>query len=211
MPFFPDGKTLVIANGGILTHPNSGRQELNLDTMVSSLTYLDSTTGKKLDNFRIPETKASIRHLDDTRDGTVVFAMQMQRKAATHNNTVPLGALHKPGKAIQLLEQPETLIDQMNDYAGSVAISASMRTAGFTSPRGNIAAFWNIDSGELQGYHSLQDVCGIAVMEDQQSFILSNSFGQTRQLDAATLKENLANRTQRTDTHWDNHLLIAAV
>ena len=42
----PDGKTLVVANGGIETHPDFGRRKLNLDTMQPSLVYLDSETGK---------------------------------------------------------------------------------------------------------------------------------------------------------------------
>ena len=30
----PDGELLVVANGGIETHPDYGRAELNLDTMI---------------------------------------------------------------------------------------------------------------------------------------------------------------------------------
>ena len=211
LKLMPDGKTLVIANGGILTHPNSSRKELNLNSMSSSLTYLDIENGQKLDDFRVAENKASIRHLDVAADGTVAFAMQMQRKVADHEHTVALGGIHKPGQAIQLLEQPEVLIDQMKDYMGSVAINDRTRTAGFTSPRGDVAAFWNIDSGELQGHHALHDVCGIATTSDQRYFILTNSFGQIRQLDAMTLKENPTARSQLAETYWDNHLLVASL
>lgn len=209
MKLMPDGKTLVVANGGILTHPDSGRKKLNLASMASSLVYIDAQTGQKLDAFRVPEPKASIRHLDVATDGTVALAMQVQRSAAGHENTVPLGAIHKPGKPIQLLGRPENLIYQMKDYMGSVAINNKTRIAGFTSPRGNLAAFWNIDDGRFIAYHQLQDACGLAVTVDQRHFVISSSFGQLRQLDATTLKENKAGRIQSSGIHWDNHLLVA--
>ena len=38
LKLLPSGRELVVANGGILTRPYSGRQPLNLDTMQSSLT-----------------------------------------------------------------------------------------------------------------------------------------------------------------------------
>lgn len=206
----PDGKTLVIANGGILTHPDSGRKKLNLATMSSSLTYIDSKTGKKLDQQFLAEAKASIRHLDVSEDGTVVFATQLQREAAHHKRIVPLGGTHRLGGEVQLFLQPQMLIAQLNDYMGSVAVCNRSRIAGFTSPRGNLAVFWHLDSGEFRGYHKLRDVCGIAVSCDQQRFILSSSFGELRQLDAFSLQEQRSARRDYPDIRWDNHLLVAS-
>lgn len=203
----PDGRTLVVANGGILTHPDSGRKKLNLDTMRSRLTYIEVASGRRLDEFGVPEPKASIRHLDVATDGSVVVAMQMQRAAAGHARTVPLGAIHKPGESLSLLGEPTHLIDKMADYAGSVAVNSHTRVAGLTSPRGNLALFWQIDEGRLLGYHPLHDVCGIAVSHDQRHFVLSSSIGQLRFLDAATLQEERALRITRPGTYWDNHLL----
>jgi len=211
LKLLPDGKTLVIANGGIHTHPDTGRKKLNLDHMHSSLTYVDVVSGKKLDDFSVSEPKASIRHLDVAADGTVALAMQVQRVVAGHENTVPLGAIHKPGESIRLLDNPQSLIHQMDDYMGSVAVNSKHRLAGFTSPRGNLVVFWNIDSGELAGYHQLSDVCGLAVTSDQQNFVISSSFGQIRKISATTLIEDKAARIQLSDTRWDNHLLTVTL
>src|SRR3569833_3450376 len=41
----PDGKTFAIANGGIETHPDYGRSELNLDSMDPSLSFVDARDG----------------------------------------------------------------------------------------------------------------------------------------------------------------------
>lgn len=204
-------KTLVVANGGIHTRPETGRKKLNLPSMHSSLTYIDLSSGNKLDSFQVSEEKASIRHLDVAADGTVALAMQVQREATNHQNIVALSAIHKPGKAIQLFEKPDRVIARMDDYMGSVAINSQSRIAGFTSPKGNLVAFWNIDSGEFSGYHRFSDVCGVCVSQNQKRFIVSNSLGEIRQLDALTLQENKTARLRFSDTHWDNHMISAFI
>ncbi|MEM8548895.1 MAG: DUF1513 domain-containing protein [Pseudomonadota bacterium] len=204
----PDGKTLVVANGGILTHPDSARQPLNLDTMRSSLTYIDTATGRSLGEFLLEEPKSSIRHLAVGVDGTVAFGVQLQRQVAQHNRPVPLTGLHRPGAKLELLPSPDTVTTALHDYIGSVAICSGSGTVGFTSPRGNVAAFWRIRGSEFAGYHRLRDVCGIAVSPARQAFVLSNSFGELRQLDTTTLRERREERLRLPGYRWDNHLLI---
>ena len=209
LKLMPNGKTLVVANGGIRTHPSSGRKKLNLTTMNSCLSYIDSQTGQVLNSLRVSESKASIRHLDVHPDGTVAIAMQVQREACNHNRAVPLAAIHKPHAAtLTLLEQPQTLITQMQDYIGSVAIHAEQCIAGFTSPKGNVAAFWSTDNARFLGYHRLHDVCGIAVTPDNKHFLLSNSAGEIRFITAKTLTEQKSMRRHYPNTQWDNHLLM---
>ncbi|MCK5897157.1 MAG: DUF1513 domain-containing protein [Cocleimonas sp.] len=211
LALMPDAKTLVVANGGILTRPESGRKKLNLDSMASSLSYIDLESGKLLGAFKVAETKASIRHLDVASDGTVAFAMQLQRSATEHDDIVPLGGIHAKNKAIKLLEKPENLIHKMKDYMGSVAINQQTRTAGFTSPRGNVVAFWDIDTQQFKGYHELRDVCGIALANNKKDFVISNSFGQLRYLNGSTLKEDKTQRIMQGNLRWDNHLIMAEV
>ena len=208
LKLLPDGNTLVVANGGILTHPESGRKKLNLDTMHSSLTYVDVNTGNLVDDFTLAEPKASIRHLDVAADGSVVFATQLQRDVMTSNQVIALGGYHTPDGRPQLFEQPTAVIARLNDYMGSVRVNQKSRLAGFTSPRGNLAVFWHLDSGEFAGYHSFHDVCGIACSTDDQHFVLSNSLGQLRRLNATSLKEDRQLRAEYPGTAWDNHLLI---
>ena len=203
----PDRKTLVVANGGILTHPSSGRKKLNLATMASTLTYIDTATGNKVGAYQLSEPKASIRHLDVLDDDTVVFAAQFQRPAVNHQETVSLAGVHRTGYGLTVFDDSPAVINHLNDYLGSVAVSSKTRVAGFTSPRGNLAAFWNIDSRQLVGYHRLTDVCGIALNSEQDKFTLSNSSGQLRQLDASSLREDVAERKVFSSMQWDNHLL----
>lgn len=210
MAALPDGKTLVVANGGILTRPESGRKALNLPTMRSSLCYLDASSGMLIDEFFVDEPKASIRHLDVATDGTVAFAIQVQRGAAGHNRLVPLIGAHRPGGALELFSEPEAITLQLNDYVGSVAIANESGLAGYASPRGNIVVFFDLSSGTLAGYHQLRDVCGIAVSAARRAFVISNSFGEMRELDWSTLRERREKRLRLPQIRWDNHLLITS-
>ncbi len=203
----PDGKNLVVANGGILTHPESGRKRLNLDSMRSSLSYVDAANGTLVGEFFPAEPKASIRHIDVTQSGSVVFAIQMQRDAAGHDNTVPLAGVHRPGESLSYFSDPKRVIDKLNDYTGSVAVSDN-GIAGFASPRGNLVVFWRESDGRFLGYHKLRDVCGIAVRPFGRGFVISNSFGELRELDAETLQERRDCRVSLPGRRWDNHLLV---
>ena len=203
----PDGKTLVIANGGLLTHPDSGREILNLETMRSTLSYIDARTGKLISEHLVAEPKASIRHLDVASDGTVAIALQVQRKAMTGNELTPLAAVHKQGQEIKLFEGPEALMVKLNDYMGSTVIHNDTRIAAFTSPKGDLAMFWHLDDLSFQGYHSFHDVCGLAVSQDNKYFILSNSTGKIRQINARTLKIDKQKSLNFPNISWDNHMI----
>lgn len=207
-----DGKTLVAANGGIKTHPSTGRKKLNLDTMDSSLAFIDVVTGQLLQQLRLPEPKASIRHLDVTPDGKVAVALQLQREAAGHNELVPLTALYQPERAeagLVYCQTPTQICAWMQDYAGSIVINPLSQQIAATSPRGDIAVFWSLRDGKYSGFHRFHDVCGVAVSTDNTEFIFSNSAGQIRYLDAVSFSENKSKRRQFASMHWDNHLLVA--
>lgn len=202
----PDDQLLAVANGGILTRPESGRKVLNLETMRSNLTYLDTRSGDIVEVAESPHPRASIRHLDVTDDGTVAIATQFQRFYGEQTENIPLAALHQRGKEIEVLAAPTTVLAALNDYLGSVRVDSKTHIAGFTSPRGNLAVFWNLQSGELVAHHSLRDVCGIALSPDDSNFILTNSIGSVHSISQKTLKEIPQQRRKVNELRWDNHL-----
>ncbi|MEM9461954.1 MAG: DUF1513 domain-containing protein [Myxococcota bacterium] len=204
----PDGRTVVVANGGILTRPETGRDKLNLDTMRSTLAYVDLASGSLLAEERVPEDKASIRHLAVTEDGTVVVAMQVQREALDHTEPRPLVAVQRPGHGLQILEDGLELTTAMQDYAAGVAVDDHSRVAAVPSPRGNLVAFWNIDTGKLVRHLAFDDVSGVALSRDQRRFVLSGSGGQVRLVDADTLAEVEEARERFSDVRWDNHMIV---
>lgn len=202
----PDGLTLAVANGGLRTHPSSGEKVLNLETMQSRLTFLDSRNGQLIAEHAVEEPKASIRHLDVSDRGEIAVALQMQREGSDLRELAPLAAVYDEANGLRVLSAPEALLWQCQDYMGSTRVNAKTRVAGYTSPRGNIALFWNLDSRELLAHHAFHDVCGITVSLDQSLFVLSNSAGQVRCLDAHTLEELPARRLELAPFVWDNHL-----
>lgn len=203
----PDERTIVVANGGLFTLPESGDTPLNLDTMRSSLAYVDLASGELVEEALFVEPKASIRHLDVCDDGTVVAAMQVQREAMDHDGVVALGLVHRRGEAARALDPGEGRVAAMKDYTGSVAVDQQSRVAGLTSPRGNMALFWDIDTGALVGELELFDVCGIAVSPDQARFVLTGGNEQVRQLDGDTLAPFAQKLGPLPGVRWDNHLI----
>ncbi|SLN42863.1 hypothetical protein PSA7680_02133 [Pseudoruegeria aquimaris] len=130
----PDGKTLVVANGGIETHPDTGRLKLNIPTMRPNLTYL-SPEGRLLEKIELgpAHQKNSIRHLAVDATGTVAFAMQWQ---GADSPELPLLGLHdRSGN--QLRFAAAASIPRMKGYLGSVATTPDGGTLATTSPRGS--------------------------------------------------------------------------
>jgi hypothetical protein len=203
----PDGSTLVVANGGLVTHAGSSETPENLDTMDSTLALVDARTGVRVSEHRVPEPKASIRHLAVTREGAIVFGMQVQREAMARDDAVPLVSVLRLGASIAPLVVDEGLTRAMKDYVGSVAVCAATGVAATSSPRGDLVLFFDVGSGEEIGHHAFADVCGIAVDEARATFWLAGSGGRVRAIDAHTLVEREGARRAFEPLRFDNHLL----
>lgn len=211
LALMPDGDTLVIANGGILTRPETGRDKLNLDTMDPTLSYIDRHTGELLEEVRLQESKSSIRHLAVSADGTVAIGVQLQREVASTTEPVALGALHRRGEPLQLLRADELVWRAFDDYVGSVAVCDAHDWVALTSPHGNIVGFWRTSTGEAIGQYEMIDVCGAIATGDGSSLALSNSLGEVRFLDAETLTEDPSRRISRPELSWDNHMKVVVL
>ncbi|WP_421907007.1 DUF1513 domain-containing protein [Mameliella sp.] len=188
----PDGETLVIANGGIETHPDSGRTKLNIPLMEPSLAFL-SPEGALLDQQRLARSlhKNSIRHLAVGPDGTVAFAMQWQGDLS---EDPPLIGVTRQGGTPRLFTAPPEQAARMQGYAGSVALLADAREVAITSPRGGLAQFFDLGSGALKRSIDMEDVCGVAA--GGAGFLLTSGTGEVRGESHVT-----------HDLHWDNHLV----
>ncbi len=198
MRLLPDGNTLVIANGGIETHPDTGRTKLNLPTMRSNLTYLD-LSGTVLEQVELPSTlhKNSIRHLAVRDDGLVGFAMQWQGSQIEHP---ALLGLHQRGENPRLLSAPDTHQSGIQGYAGNVAFSSDGQSIAITCPRGNALHLFDVQSGSFLGAHAFEDVCGLAAGET--GLVFTTGIGTFGALDSDGAKISA-----RSACQWDNHLI----
>ena len=203
----PNG-TLAVANGGILTHPDAGRDKLNLDSMRPNLSYLNSQTGELIDSFGVPDAlhQLSIRHLSIGPDGQVASVLQFQ---GSELQPVPLLALHRPGQpALELIGLPEDPQVHRN-YLGSVAWDSEGRWLAMSAPRGSRIYFYDRQAGRWADPVTYTDGCGLYRDSLPATFLISSGAGGI----ASYCPEDgswqpLPDRYARQQ-RWDNHLVLA--
>ncbi|GMG82370.1 DUF1513 domain-containing protein [Paralimibaculum aggregatum] len=195
----PGSDVLAVANGGILTHPDSGRAKLNLASMRPSLAYL-SGDGDLLEQVELPPGLArnSIRHLAARGDGLIGFAMQWQ---GALGEPVPLLGLHRRGEAPRLLGLEPARQLRLRGYAGSVAFSGDGTGIAITAPRGGRAHVFAAESGSLAAEILRGDICGIAA--GPAGFLATDGLGGVSRLSGA----DAAPLARHGDRNWDNHLV----
>ena len=122
----PDGKTLVVANGGIdKRHDDTGGRELA--DIRSDLVYLDWQSERLLERAVLESqyTRLSIRHLALTEAGDVAAALQ--DSADVPDLDFPLGFLHRPGSAPRWLAAPDGGWASLRGYCGAAAVDRECR------------------------------------------------------------------------------------
>jgi hypothetical protein len=203
----PDGATLVVANGGILTDPDAPGIKLNRDDMDSSLAYIDTRDGKIVAQHRLSDEYAqlSLRHMAMTPDGTVAVAMQYEGPSS---DRVPLLVTHRLGDAaLAPLSAPDRGLGRLRNYCGSVAFDDSSRVLATTSPVGGVTAFWDMGSRQFVGVAEMGDVCGLAASRRVGEFVVTSGIGGAATVSAAERHLDPFAADAVAKAHWDNHLL----
>lgn len=190
----PGRDTLVVANGGIETHPDSGRTKLNLPSMQPNLAYIEG--GIVTETAMLPPEmhKNSIRHLAVSAQGAVGFGMQWQGNG-------PAAALvghHRQGGAMQVMRARGDQIHAMAGYIGSIAFSREGQRICVTSPRGGVVQIYDAVAGHLEEVQTLCDVCGVAPLGDE--FVVTSGAGVVQRLSRLSARH-------RVPLMWDNHLV----
>ena len=203
-----DGRTLVIANGGIVTHPDSGRTPLNLATMQPSLVYVDSATGDLLERQTLPSEmhKLSIRHLEVASRDVVVFGCQYK---GAKTDVVDLIGLHRRGRAIDLLDGGPDVDRALRHYVSSVAVDRSGTLAAVSSSRGQHVVFVDIAQRAIAGTRALPDVSGVAAGSLPGSFMLTNGSGDV--VETGRGGRGAARAIRHFPLNWDNHAISIVV
>ena len=200
-----DDKTLVIANGGILTHPNTGRSKLNLDTMRPSLVYLDASDGRLIESVALQSSdfQNSIRHLVVGLDDRVWFAMQFQGSKRRHPNLL---GVHSMGKASITFRAPDQTQLKMKNYCGSVCLDPSGELVAVSSPKGNLITLWAARDGKFLQEVEIADGCGITPGDHAGSFYLSSGQGDLYRYQFGKPGGEQLIRLSQSSFRWDNHM-----
>ena len=204
-----DGRTLVIANGGISTRPDLPRVKLNLPTMTPSLCYVDRNDGKLLQESRLDRTlhQLSIRHLAVSKDDAVAVAMQHMGPAG---HLVPLVALHRDGN-LRLLEGPPHVLRAMKQYCGSICFDSSGRIIAVSAPRGHLVTFWDAGAGGYLSSAGVADGSGVAPSGRPGEFLGSSGRGGVVVIGIRSSAVRPVETTFVKAGLWDNHLVVATI
>ncbi len=195
----PGTDILVLANGGIDTHPDTGRTKLNIPTMAPNLAFVEDGNMVEMATLTEQMHKNSIRHLAVGHNKQVAFGMQWQGDGPATS----LVGVHRMGQPVKLMSASTTAMRDMQGYVGSVALSSDGQTIVVTSPRGGLLQYYNVASGELSHSLEIQDVCGVVAFGT--GMIASSGNGEMQQI-----AYGMPHLQKLTDVQWDNHLIAVS-
>ncbi len=203
----PDSDILVVAVGGILTHPSRGREKLNLDAMQSAIHYIDANSGTVVLKLPSPYQQLSLRHFSVNKNHQLVVTGQYQ---GAGNELLELVFYHHyQGAAssdqLQAFEQDESGWLSLRQYIASVAIDGSGVYALTTGPRGDAIDLWDINRRQWLKRITLRDVAGVVWDNHKNSFVVSNGLGELYRVQVqpeVTIDFIARDKSLR----WDNHL-----
>ncbi|MBA1348658.1 DUF1513 domain-containing protein [Rhizobium sp. WYCCWR 11146] len=185
-----DGRLLIVANGGIETHPDFGRTKLNLGEMQPSLVLIDAATGALVEKHVLPAEWAelSTRHVDLDGEGRIWFACQYE---GHRKDLPPLVGHFAKGENLTFIDLPEETTRRLANYVGAIAVNRSEGLVGITSPKGGASVTLDAKSGKVLAETSVPDAAGIAPA--RSGFAVSSYDGDFL--------------STRSDVAWDQHIV----
>lgn len=185
-----DGRMLIVANGGIETHPDFGRTKLNLDSMQPSLTLIDAATGALIEKHALPSQWAqlSTRHVDIDDNGRIWFACQYE---GHRNDLPPLVGSFAKGEELRFVDLPEVTTRRLGNYVGAIAVNRAEGLVGVTSPKGGASVTIDAKTGRVLREDLVPDAAGIAAA--RSGFAVSSYDGEFL--------------STRSDVAWDQHIV----
>jgi hypothetical protein len=203
LALLPDGKTLVVANGGIdKRHDDTGGREFS--DIRSDLAYLDWQAQRLLERVVLEPryTRLSIRHLALTEAGDVAAALQ--DSADEPDLDFPLGFLHRAGAAPRWLAVPEGGWASLRGYCGTAATDRGAGLIAMSAPRGNCVGLWD-ESGVALEALAVHDGCGLSATGTSGEIMISSGSGEL--FSATREAKEPALRGANGEFRFDNHMI----
>jgi uncharacterized protein len=201
----PDGKTLAIANGGIETLPDFGRQMLNVPSMDPSLVFTD-LDGHLIAQHRLSKDvhQLSIRHMAVGVDGMVWFGTQWEGDPSQTPSLVGRASLER---GLTLVSIPERELNEMRRYTGAMAASRDGTLISASAPRGGYICHFSAESGQYIGRTHISDSSGITGY-GAKSILASNGEGMIVETEADGAEDT---KVRLPGVAFDNHLRTFAL
>ncbi len=206
-----DDRYIIVANGGVKTHPQSGRKKLNLRSMKPLLVIINASTGKLVHQLVLPEEQHlnSIRHITQSSSNIIYIALQNQSKSL--ENEVLLMQLDLETQHSSVFFIPHKIQSVLKGYIGSIALDRSEKFMMASAPKGDrLLLFYS--SGQFIDAIRINDVCGIAKSHLAGHFIATSGDGNTytitvnERMPHTNVSVNIVKLKYHHSIQWDNHL-----
>ncbi|MCL1487099.1 MULTISPECIES: DUF1513 domain-containing protein [unclassified Marinobacter] len=194
----PDSQTLVIALGGIKTHPDYDRIKMNLESMAPALMMMDRTSGEIRARFSPSQHQLSCRHLDVTPQGHIYAGYQYQ---GPNDHTPSLIARYRNGRFDEV-EFTDDVQPQLANYISSVSAHPQSDLVAVTAPRGGRALIFEGATGRILRNEAITDGAGVEAL-DGGDFLVTTGHGKLIRMGINAPALELAT----LPLHWDNHLV----
>lgn len=198
-------EVLVVANGGLKTHPDNDRRILNLDDMMPNIAFISLKDGTLIHRIEHKDThhQLSIRHLAVNDKQQVAFGCQHNGPAWEDMPLVGV-LLQNEEASVHYLPMPEAIRQEFKQYCGSVCFDASGEILAVSSPRGGLVAYWHLPSLSFLASEHYRDVCGLTSTKNRHEFYLTTGRGQLIKTNPVA---DVSELIQKFDNKkWDNHL-----
>jgi len=205
--WLPGQQSLLVANGGIMTHPRTFRRKLNIPTMDPSLCVIDASSGECKEQWRLPDHLLSIRHVAMTSTG--ITAVGLQYEGDDKSQAPGIVALYRPAQPdvparFRMLTAPAADIPKFQGYVASVAISEAHDLIAAACPYGNGVACWSISDERYLGFIAASETYGLSRVADG-SILASQRDGTAYSLDETRLRSQFLKIASSQPIRWDDH------
>jgi hypothetical protein len=199
----PDGQTLIVALGGIKTHPDYDRIKLNLADMQPALLLINRESGHIVQRHEPSHHQLSLRHLDVSKEGIVIAGYQFEGPVW---ETPPLiGRLDTTQGVFSEISLPLDQQRELHNYMASVVIDPASQIAALTAPKGNRALLLDYMTSAPLEMVEIRDVAG-AIADRRSEFLFTSGMGGIFRNRASSVK-----RIEGSELRWDNHLTSTGV
>ncbi|HEY0681520.1 MAG TPA: DUF1513 domain-containing protein [Steroidobacter sp.] len=209
--WMPDRRSLLVANGGIMTHPRTFRRKLNIPTMDPSLCVIDAASGECKEQWRLPDHLLSIRHVSMTSGGTTAVGLQYEGEKEQAPGIVALYRPAESGKQAQfrLLTAPPEETPRFQGYVASVAISEAHDVIAAACPYGGGVACWSLRDERYLGFIPASETYGLSRVADG-SIVASQRDGTAYDVDESRLRSHFLKIASKQPIRWDDHWVATA-
>jgi len=195
---------IAIANTGVLTHPDSGREILNKDNIQSNISLFDINSKTINQQWPIPMSGLSARHMDTMTDGSLVIGCQYKKEDKRPACIAFLSLKH----GLQFADtNNDKLHWDMKGYSASIKAIPSTTQALITNPRGHLLSHWDQETQtKLLSTNKIRFNKGLTVHPIQAKAWISQGPGTLLELDLVSNKVKEKSIAVKKNIWWGNHM-----